>query len=116
MPHFCANPDRYVAIADDVVVVELPRPGDVIKRITAQIANPWQVITAPDDAAMMILERLPDGSTGIHMTTVNLITRQIVYRRPLAGDIRHMDLSPQLGLLALADARANVSTSSSRRP
>ncbi len=41
------------------------------------------------------------------MSTVNLITSQVVYRRPLTGDIRHIALSPQLGLLALADAEAN---------
>jgi hypothetical protein len=79
----------------------------VMAIIPARIAHPWQAIVAPDDAAMLILERLPDGSTGIHMTTINLITRQVVYRRPLAGDIIHMALSPQLGLLALADVGAN---------
>lgn len=102
MPHFGKHPDRYVAITGDVVLASHPDRA-TIARITAQISNPWQVITAPDDAAVLILERLPDGSTGIHVTTANLITREIVYRRPLAGDIIHMDLSPQLGLLALAD-------------
>lgn len=107
MPHFSANPDRYTAIANGIVVLSYPDRA-VIKRISATIAHPWQVIMAPDGAAMIILERLPDGSTGVHMTTVNLITSQVVYRRPLSGDIRHMSLSPQLGLIALADAKTNV--------
>jgi len=106
MPHFGGSPDRYVAITDDVVLASYPDRA-IMKRIPAKISHPWQVIVAPDDAAMLVLERLPDGSTGIHMTTVNLITRQVVYRRPLTGDIRHMSLSPQLGLLALADAASN---------
>ena len=106
MPHFGGSPDRYVAITDDVVLASYPDRA-IMKRIPAKISHPWQVIVAPDDAAMLVLERLPDGSTGIHMTTVNLITRQVVYRRPLTGDIRHMSLSPQLGLLALADAASD---------
>ncbi len=106
MPHFAANPDRYTAITDEIVVLSYPDRA-VLKAIPAKIAHPWQVIMAPDGAAMMILERLPDGSTGAHMTTVNLITGQVVYRRPLTGDIRHFALSPQLGILALADARTD---------
>ncbi len=106
MPYFSANPDRYTAITDEVVMLSYPDRA-VIKTIRAKIAHPWQVIMAPDGAAMMILERLPDGSTGVHMTTVNLITSQVVYRRPLTGDIRHFALSPQLGVLALADADTN---------
>ena len=107
MPHFAANPDRYTAITDEIVVLSYPDRA-VIKTISAKIAHPWQVIMAPDGAAMIILERLPDGSSGVHMTTVNLITGQVVYRRPLSGDIRHMALSPQLGIIALADAKTDV--------
>ncbi len=106
MPYFSANPDRYTAITDEIVLLSYPDRA-VIKTIGAKIAHPWQVIMAPDGAAMMILERLPDGSTGVHMTTVNLITSQVVYRRPLIGDIRHFALSPQLGILALADAETD---------
>lgn len=106
MPHFSANPDRYTAITDEVVILSYPDRA-VIKAISAKIDHPWQIIMAPDGAAMMILERLPDGSTGVHMTTINLVTSQVVYRRPLTGDIRHFALSPQLGVLALADAKTN---------
>jgi len=102
MPHFGETPDRYVAVAGEVMLVSYPERA-VMARIPATIAHPWQVLIAPDDAAMLVLERLPDRSTGIHITTVNLITRQVVYRRPLSGDIVHMALSPRLGLLALAD-------------
>lgn len=106
MPHFGGNPDRYIAITDKIVMLSHPDRA-VMATIPAQIAHPWQVIVTADDAAMLVLERLPDGSDGVHMTTVNLITRQVVYRRPLRGDIRHMALSPQLGLLALADSDGN---------
>ena len=77
MPHFGESPDRYIAVAGEVMLVSYPERA-VMARIPATIAHPWQAIVAPDDAAMMILERLPDGSTGVHMTTVNLITRQVV--------------------------------------
>lgn len=103
MPHFGGSPDRYIAIAGEVILLSYPDRA-VIKRIPAEIHHPWQVIVSPDDAAMLVLERLPDGSTGVHMATVNLITRQVIQSRPLAGNIVHMALSPQLGLLALADA------------
>jgi len=103
MPHFGGSPDRYIAIVGEVIVASYPDRG-IIKQIPAEIDHPWQVIVSPDDAAMLVLERLPDGSTGVHMTTVNLITRQVIRSRPLAGGILHMALSPQLGLLALADA------------
>jgi len=103
MPHFGGSPDRYIAIVGDVIVASYPDRA-AIKRIPAEIRHPWQVIVSPDDAAALVLDRLPDGSTGVHMTTVNLITGQVIQSRPLAGDILHMALSPQLGLLALADA------------
>jgi hypothetical protein len=106
MPYFGDSQDRYIALAGEVMLVSYPERA-VMARIPAEIAHPWQAIVSPDDAAMMILERLPDGSTGVHMTTVNLITRQLVYRRPLAGDIVHMALSTQLGLLALADVETD---------
>jgi DNA-binding beta-propeller fold protein YncE len=38
------------------------------------------------------------------MTTLNLGEGRVVYRRPLAGDVRHFALSPKLGMIALADA------------
>jgi DNA-binding beta-propeller fold protein YncE len=103
MPHFGTTPDRYTAITQEIVLLSYPDRA-VMARIDAEVSNPWQVIVAPDDAAVLILERLPDASTGIHLTTVNLINRQVVYRRALRGDIRHMALSPQLGFLALTDA------------
>ena len=106
MPYFGETPDRYIALAGEVMMVTYPERA-VMAIIPAVIAHPWQAIVAPDDAAMLILERLPDGSTGIHMTTINLITRQVIYQQPLAGDIIHMALSPQLGLLALADSENN---------
>ena len=59
MPYFSANPDRYTAITNEIVMLSYPDRA-VIKTISAKIAHPWQVIMAPDGAAMMILERLPD--------------------------------------------------------
>jgi len=107
MPHFGLGQDRYMAIAGQVLVVSYPERA-VMKKIPAAIENPWQVIIAPEDAAMVVLERLPDGSTGIHLTTVNLFTGQTVFRRPLGGDIRHMAFSASLGLLAFADHQAGA--------
>jgi hypothetical protein len=103
MPHFGDSPDRYVALAGDALLVSYPDRA-LITRIATAVVNPWQVLMAPDDAAMLVLERLPDGSTGIHMSVIDLVERKGLPRVALAGDIVHMALSPKLGLLALADA------------
>lgn len=107
LPNFGANPDRYVAIAGEILLLSYPDRA-VIARIDAPVSHPWQVVVTPDNAAAIILERRPDGSAPSHLTTVNLITRQVVYRRPLVGDVRQIALSTQLGLLALADAEADA--------
>lgn len=107
MPHFGLMSDRYIALPGNVLVLSYPERS-IMAKIEAEIRHPWQVVFAPEDAALLILERLPDGSTGIHLTTVNLLTNQTVFRRPLGGDIRHMAVSPTLGLLAFADAQAGA--------
>lgn len=107
MPHFGLRQDRYMAVAGKVLVVSYPERA-VMTKIPAEIENPWQAIIAPEDAAMVVLERLPDASTGVHLTTVNLFTGQTVFRRPLGGDIRHMAYSISLGLLAFADHQARA--------
>jgi len=107
MPHFGIRPDRYLALPGNALVMSYPERS-IMAKIESEIRHPWQVVFAPEDAAILILERLPDGSTGIHLTTVNLITGQTVFRQPLGGDIRHMAVSPTLGLLAFADAQARA--------
>lgn len=107
MPHFGFRPDRYIALPGNALVLSYPERS-IMAKIESEIRHPWQVVFAPEDAALLILERLPDGSTGIYLTTVNLITNQTVFRRPLGGDIRHMAVSPTLGLLAFADAQAGA--------
>lgn len=106
MPHFGDNPDRYVALPGDVLVLSYPDRA-LITKISATIAHPWQVVVSPDGGAMVILERLPDGGNA-HISAVNLTSRQVVYRRPLDRDIVHMALSSKLGLLALADPDAST--------
>jgi len=106
MPYFGESGDRYIALAGETLLVSYPQRA-LIARIGTEITNPWQVIIAPDDSALLVLERLPDGSTGTHISTVNLISRQPVARQPLPGDVVHMALSSKIGLLALADAAAS---------
>jgi hypothetical protein len=106
MPHFGDNPDRYVALPGDVLVLSYPDRA-LIAKISATIAHPWQVVIAPDGGAMVILERLPDGGDP-HISAVNLTSRQVVYRRALDRNIVHMALSSKLGLLALADPDAST--------
>ena len=68
--------------------------------------NPWQVAVVADNTVLFVLERSPDGDSGAVMTALNLGEGRVVYRRPLAGDVRHFALSPKLGMVALADADA----------
>ncbi|MGD8441813.1 MAG: hypothetical protein PVG53_14875 [Holophagae bacterium] len=103
MPHFGESPDRYVALADDIVVMSYPERA-VMARITSDVTDPWQVIMLPEDAAMLILERRPDGSTDSRLAIVNLVTRRVAARRTLDSDYVHVASSARLGLIALADA------------
>ena len=103
MPNFGESPDRYVVLADDILVMSYPERA-VMARISSEITDPWQVIMLPEDAAMLILERRPDGSTASRLTIVNLVTRRVAARRALDADYVHIASSTRLGLIALADA------------
>jgi hypothetical protein len=102
MPHFGINPDRYLALTGDILQLSYPDRA-LLAKIPAEITDPWQAVVAPDGAAMIILERRPDGVGGARISAFNLQSRQLVYRRTVGRDIVRIALSPKLGLLALAD-------------
>ncbi len=106
MPHFGPESDRYVVVAGEVLTVSYPDRA-IMGRIAVGADSPWQVIVV-SNTAVLILERRPDGDGGSALLAVDPIGSQLVYRRDLDGDIRHMALSPSLGLLALADATRSV--------
>lgn len=101
MPHFGPSADRYAVVAGDVLLVTYPERA-VIATVAAGIDRPWQVEMF-SDSALIALERGEEGS-GAVLHAVDMVTRQVVYRRPLPGDVRRFALSRSLGLLALADA------------
>ena len=100
MPHFGPSADRYAVVAGDVLLVTYPERA-VIARLAAGIDRPWQVEMF-SESALIALERGEDAG-GAVLSAVDMVTRQVVYRRPLPGDVRRFALSRSLGLLALAD-------------
>jgi hypothetical protein len=105
IPHFGASPDRYIVVAGEMLVMSYPDRA-LISRLAVDIPNPWQVITATDDRVVLVLARRHRGDPEPTLTAVDLISRTVVYRRPLAGDVRRMALSEHLGIMAFADATA----------
>ena len=103
MPHFGSFPDRYVVLGRRLLVVSYPERA-LMNSFEVRFDNPWQVAVVADNTVLMVLERSPDGDSGAVMTALNLGEGKVVYRRPLAGDVRHFALSPKLGMMALADA------------
>jgi len=100
MPHFGPQlPDRYVVVADDVLVVSYPNRA-LMGRVEAEIKYPWQVLMI-SDSVLLVLERGPDGKGKPVLTAVDTVNRQVVYRRPLPDGVHRIALSRELGLLAL---------------
>jgi len=106
-PHFGSSPDRYVVIADELLMISYPDRA-VISRIPLEVSNPWQVISTNKDTVVLVLDRTPENSSETDLVAVDLIGKRVVYRRKLTGDVRHIALSTGLGLLALADATARA--------
>ncbi len=106
MPHFAPAGDRYAVVADDVLLVSYPERA-VLTRMAAGIRYPWQVEMV-SDTVLLALERGPDGTGAAVLYAVDLVTRQVVYRSELRGDVRRFALSRALGLLALADASSGT--------
>jgi hypothetical protein len=106
MPVFGGSADRYLVVAQDVLMVSYPERA-YIARVEAGLKNPWQTIVTEDNGILMVLERQPDGHGGCSLAAIDLHNRQVVYRRPLSGDIVHFALSYSLRLVALADRQGH---------
>jgi DNA-binding beta-propeller fold protein YncE len=106
MPHFAPQGDRYTVVAGEVLLVTYPERA-VITRVDAGIRFPWQVEMV-SGSVMLVLERAPDGTGEAVLHAVDLVTQQVVYRRPLPGDVRRFALSRLLGLLGFADASSST--------
>ena len=106
MPHFGTLSDRYLVLAKQLLVMSYPERA-LMNRFEISFDHPWQVAVLADNTVLMVLERLPDAGSEASLTAVNLGEGRLVYRRPLAGDIRHFALSVTLGVMALAEAGGN---------
>jgi hypothetical protein len=106
MPHFAPQGDRYAVVAGEVLLVTYPERA-VITRVDADLRYPWQVEMV-SNSVLLVLERGPDGSGEAVLAAVDMVAHQVVFRRPLAGDIRRFALSRELGLLAFADAASST--------
>jgi hypothetical protein len=105
MPHFGPEPDRYVVVLGEVLTLSYPDRA-IVNRFDAGIDHPWQVIVI-SNTAVLVLDRRPDGEDGSVLVAADPSSDQVVYRRPLPGDVRRMALSFELGLLAFADASSS---------
>ena len=104
MPVFGEQPDRYLTVAGgEVIVLSYPERSPLV-RFDAAISRPWQLRLTADETALLVLERSPEGDDAA-LVAVDMISRQTVYRRPLAGGVARMALSEGLGLLVVADSR-----------
>jgi hypothetical protein len=102
MPHFGPEPDRYVVVLGEVMLLSYPDRA-VVSRFDAGIDHPWQVIVI-SNTAVLVLDRRPDGEGGATLVAADPISRRVVYRRRLPGDVHRMALSVEFGLIALADS------------
>jgi hypothetical protein len=102
MPHFGVDRDRYLVVADEVMVVSYPERA-VIDRFPVEINSPWQVLPL-SSTSLLVLERRPDGQGGSALVAVDLVSRRVIYRSSLPGDVRRIAASTALGVLAVADA------------
>ena len=101
MPRFVGDAsDRYVVTAGDLLVVSYPDRA-LLSRVEAELERPWQAVATPEGRFVLVLERSPDGSGVEELVAVDVVTREVVSRRALPGDVRAMELIQGLGLLAL---------------
>ncbi len=103
MPRFGSLPDRYLVLSKQLLVMSYPGRA-LMNRFEIPFESPWQVEIMAENRVLFVLERMPQGDGEESLTAVNLGEGRVVYRRPLAGDVRHFALSPVLGLMALAAA------------
>lgn len=106
MPHFGTLTDRYLVLSRQLLVMSYPDRA-LMNRFEIAFERPWQVEILADDTVLMVLERAPGDGEKTNLTAVSLNEGQLVYRRPLDGDVRHFALSPPLGLMALAQAASD---------
>ena len=103
MPRFGSASDRYLVLADRILIMSYPERA-LLNRFEIALEHPWQVEVAADNTVLFVLERLPQGGDEANLVAVNLGEGQLVYRRPLQGDVRHFALSAALRVMALAAA------------
>ncbi len=101
MPHFGDQPDRYLVVAGDILVVSYPERA-LMKRIRAGITSPWQVLPV-SASVLLVLERDPRGEDAPRLVAVDMISERVIYRRALPRGVVRVAVSPALGVLAVAD-------------
>jgi hypothetical protein len=103
MPRFGSVSDRYLVLADRILVMSYPERA-LLNRFEIALEHPWQAEVAADNTVLFVLERLPQGGGEANLVAVNLGEGQLVYRHPLQGDVRYFSLSAVLRVMALAAA------------
>jgi hypothetical protein len=107
MPRFGQQPDRYVVVSKQLLVMSYPERA-LMNRFEIAFERPWQVEVAAGNTVLLVLERDPEGSGRASLVAVNLSEGRLVYRLPLSGDVRRFALSSKFHVVALADAEGRV--------
>lgn len=105
MPHFGTLTDRYVVLGKQLLVMSYPDRA-LMNAFEIAFEHPWQAEILAGNTVLLVLERLPGGGGDVSLTAVSLDQGRLVYRRPLAGDVRHFASSVTLGVIALAEAES----------
>jgi hypothetical protein len=104
MPIFGSDPDRYVVVAGDVLVVSYPSLS-VLAEVNAGIDRPWRTVIGPDGRYAMVLERGVEESA---VTVVDVWQAMVQARHRVNGSVADMILLESSGVLALGDDDGGV--------
>ncbi len=102
MPWFGESPDRYLAVAGDLLLVSYP-DRSVLKTVSASVEHPWQAALAGGDTYAIVLDRHPDGVGDAEIVIADLAEGRLLLRGPVGGDPVAFAMG-SAGALALADA------------
>jgi len=102
MPRFTVWKDRYLVLAEDLMVLSYPEHALVLK-MDAEIMSPWQLSSTEDGMSLLVLERAVDGRGPSVISAYDLGFRQQVFRKSFESDYIAFALMTEAGMLVVAD-------------
>jgi hypothetical protein len=105
MPWFGEVADRYLTVADELLVVSYP-DRSIVSRVPEEVRHPWQVVLAGGDTYALVLDRDPAGGGRSELVIADLAEGRTALRRATGGDVIRFALAGA-GLVAVVDVAAN---------